>query len=176
MESARSLSVVRQGLALQKPNRFEEKLMFRRHVIAVLAASLITGASVFSLAQESQPATQGSSASSSDKQGHRKHGKQNPAERVQKLSKKLNLSSEQQAKVQGILESQQQQMQSLRQDTSLAEQDKRAKFADLRQSTANQIRAALNEDQQKKFDEMEKKHEQRIAKRHGKKNQSQSVQ
>ena len=150
--------------------------MFRRHVIAVLAASLITGASVFSLAQESQPATQGSSASSSDKQVHRKHGKQNPAERVQKLSKKLNLSSEQQTKVQGILESQQQQMQSLRQDTSLAEQDKRAKFADLRQSTANQIRAALNEDQQKKFDEMEKKHEQRIAKRHGKKNQSQSVQ
>jgi len=174
MESARSLSVVRQGLVLQKPNRFEEKLMFRRHVIAVLAASLITGASAFSVGQESQPATQGSSASSSDKQVHRKHGKQNPAERVQKLSKKLNLSSEQQTKVQGILESQQQQMQSLRQDTSLSQQDKHAKFADLRQNTSSQIRAALNADQQKKFDEMEKKHEQRMAK-HGKKNDSQSA-
>ena len=150
--------------------------MFRRHVIAVVAASLITGASVFSLGQESQPATQAPSASSSDKQGHGKHGKQDPATRVQKMSKKLNLSSDQQTKVQGILESQQQQMQSLRQDTSLSAQDRKAKAAELRQSTANQIRASLNADQQKKFDEMEKKHEQRIAKRQGKKNQSQSVQ
>ena len=148
--------------------------MFRRHVIAVVAASLISGASVFSLAQESQPPTQGSTASSSDKQGHGKHGKQDPATRVQKLSKKLNLSSDQQAKVQGILENQQQQMQSLRQDTSLSKEDKRAKVADLRQSTSSQIRALLNGDQQKKFDEMEKKHEQRMAK-HTKKSDSQSA-
>jgi protein CpxP len=148
--------------------------MFRRHVIAVVAASLITGASVLSLAQESQPATQAPSASSSDKQGHGKHGKQDPAERVQKLSKKLNLSSEQQTKVQGILESQQQQMQSLRQDTSLSAQDRKAKAADLRQSTSSQIRAVLNADQQKKFDQMEQKHKQRMAK-HTKKNDSQSM-
>ena len=148
--------------------------MFRRHVIAVVAASLIAGASAFSFGQESQPATQAPSASSSDKQGHGKHGKQDPAERVQKLSKKLNLSSEQQTKVQGILESQQQQMQSLRQDTSLSAQDRKAKAADLRQSTSSQIRAVLNADQQKKFDQMEQTHKQRMPK-HTKKNDSQSM-
>jgi hypothetical protein len=68
--------------------------------------------------------------------------------------------------VQDALQSQQSQMQSLRQDTSLSQQDRRAKMMDIHKNTDSQIRALLDSNQQKKWDEMQAKREQRMENHH----------
>lgn len=101
------------------------------------------------------------------------HRGMDPQARVQHLTKKLNLSSDQQSKVLTILQDQQKQMESLRSDTSVAQQDRRSKMMDLHKSTDEQIRAVLNPDQQTKFDKMAQKEEARMGKHHGDSNQNQ---
>lgn len=145
--------------------------MNKRFGIAFLAALFSVGTLAY--AQESQPANPDSSAAPTM---HHQHGKRggDPAKQTEHLTKQLNLNSDQQAKVKSILEDQQKQMQALRADTSMASADKRSKFMDLRQNTSSQIRALLNGDQQKKFDQMQQKREQKMA-AHRAKHSSQSL-
>lgn len=75
-------------------------------------------------------------------------------DQLQHLTKKLNLSAEQQAKLKPILEDQRKQMDQIRNDSSLSRQDRFSKMMDLRQSSDSQIKSVLNEDQQKNFDKM----------------------
>ncbi len=58
-------------------------------------------------------------------------------------------------------------MQNLRQVTSTPKEDRRAKFMEIHKNTDDQIRAALNADQQKKWDEMRSKREEHMQKHHG---------
>jgi hypothetical protein len=51
-------------------------------------------------------------------------------------------------------------MQNLRQNSSMSQQDLRAKMTDIRNTTDTQIRALLNEDQQQKWDKMQESREQ----------------
>ena len=73
------------------------------------------------------------------------------------MTKELNLSSDQQAKIKTILDDQQKQAETLRSDTSLSQQDRMTKMRDIHKSTVDQVKAVLNSDQQAKFDEMQKK-------------------
>jgi protein CpxP len=75
------------------------------------------------------------------------------------LTKQLKLTSDQQPKVLEILKSEQSQMESLRSDSS--RDDRRSKMMDLRKASNDQIRALLDSKQQKKWDEMQSRHEQR---------------
>jgi hypothetical protein len=95
--------------------------------------------------------------------GHRQA--MNPDERAQRLSKRLKLSDEQTGQVKSILSDRVQQMQSIRQDTSLQPQDRRAKMQSLRQDTDNKIRGVLNDNQKKKYDAMEQQMQQRMQHR-----------
>ena len=51
-------------------------------------------------------------------------------------------------------------MESLRQDTSQSQQDRRSKMMDIHKTSDTQIRALLDSTQQKKWDEMQAKREQ----------------
>ncbi|MGO8795807.1 MAG: hypothetical protein ACLQLC_13370 [Candidatus Sulfotelmatobacter sp.] len=84
-----------------------------------------------------------------------------PARRTEMLTKRLNLSSDQQSKVLDIYKSAQSQMESLRSDASVPQADRHAKMQEIRKNTDDQVRGVLNSDQQKKFDEMQSRHEQR---------------
>jgi len=75
-------------------------------------------------------------------------------DQVKHLTKKLNLSADQQAKLKPILEDQRKQMEAIRNDSSLAREDKFSKMQSLRQSSDTEIKGILNEDQQKNFDKM----------------------
>ena len=88
------------------------------------------------------------------------HGPPDPAQRTKELTEKLKLTSDQQTKVQDILQSEHSQMESLHQDNSLSQQDRRAKMMDIRKNSDTQIRALLDSNQQKKWDEMQAKREQ----------------
>ena len=83
------------------------------------------------------------------------HGQPPTAEqRLQRMTQQLNLTSEQQTQIKPILESESQQMQELRGNASLSQQDRMAKIQEIRQTTASQIKPILNADQQTKFEQM----------------------
>ena len=114
---------------------------------------------------------QGNTAQQGEHQGHRHHGSwggpPSADKRLAMLTKQLNLTSDQQSKVKPILEDQQKQFETLRQNSSVSPQDRHSKMADLQQSTSSQIRSVLTEDQQKKFDETQQKRRERMSKRMG---------
>jgi periplasmic protein CpxP/Spy len=137
--------------------------MFKQRLLVLVAASAISIAAPFVVAQDSPSNNQ--EPQSSQGRGGWHHGPQDPAQRSQELTKKLNLTSDQQTKVQEIFQSEQSQMQSLHQDTSIAQQDRRAKMMDIRKNADTQVRALLDSNQQKKWDEMQAKREQRMQHR-----------
>jgi periplasmic protein CpxP/Spy len=124
--------------------------MFKQSLLILLAASII---SIAASAQDAQPNNQPSAQDNGG--GHR--GQMDPAQRTQELTKKLNLTSDQQTKVQQILQSESSQMDSVRQDSSLSQQDRRGKMMDIHQATNTQIRALLDANQQKQWDAMQAK-------------------
>jgi len=86
-------------------------------------------------------------------------GHMDPAKHAAMLAKRLKLSSDQQTKVEEVFKSEQSQMESLRSDTSVSPQDRHSKMMDVRKSSNDQIRALLDPDQQKKWDEMQSRRE-----------------
>src|SRR5271157_3777404 len=68
------------------------------------------------------------------------HGQPMTADqRLQMMTKQLNLTTDQQEKIKPLLESESQQMQTLRQDSSLSREDRMTKMQQIRQSTNDQI-------------------------------------
>ncbi|MGB0030959.1 MAG: hypothetical protein WBP77_07205 [Candidatus Sulfotelmatobacter sp.] len=138
--------------------------MLKKHLLALVAAGAISIAAPFAAAQDNQSNDQ--QAPPSQENGGRHHGPPDPARRTAELTKQLNLTSDQQAKVLSVLQSERSQMESLHQDTSLSQQDRRTKMMDIRKTTDSQIRALLDANQQKKWDEMQAKREQWMQNRH----------
>ena len=132
--------------------------MLKRCAITLVLALFSVGICAYSFAQDKPAGGQEPKpANGSERRG------MNPADQTQRLTKELNLTSDQQTKVQSILEDQQKQMQALRQDTSSTPEDRRSKMMDIHKNSVSQIRAVLNDDQQKKFDEMQAKREQEMG-------------
>ena len=79
-----------------------------------------------------------------------------PAQRVENLSKQLNLTEDQKPKILVIYQDEAKQRQALRQDTSLSRQDRMEKMRAVEQSTRKQIETILTDDQKKKWEEIMK--------------------
>jgi Spy/CpxP family protein refolding chaperone len=81
---------------------------------------------------------------------------------IKHLSKKLNLTDDQQAKLKPILEDQRKQMEQIHGDSSLSREDRFSKMQALRQSADTQIKSVLTEEQQKSFDKMRAEQQDRM--------------
>jgi periplasmic protein CpxP/Spy len=136
--------------------------MLKQSLLILAAAGLISIAPLASAqdtnSQQSPPAQEN---------GGRHHGPPDPAKRTAELTKQLNLTSDQQPKVLAALQSEHSQMESLHQDSSLSQEDRRSKMMEIRKGTDDQIRGLLDPTQQKKWDEMQAKREQWMQNRHG---------
>ncbi len=139
--------------------------MYKHYLLALVAAGLIAMGTSFAAAQDNMSNDQQSSPPA--EYGHMHHHGMDPAKRTEALTKKLNLTSDQQSKVQELLQSEKTQMESLHQDSSMSPQDRHAKMMETHKSTDSQIRALLDSDQQKKWDEMQAKREEWMQHRHG---------
>ena len=111
-------------------------------VVMLLAAGL-------TFAQPSQQ----SQAPPSDKHAGMQH-EESADQHLQMLSEKLNLTDDQKAKLKPILQDQMQQMKVVREDSSLSEEQKRAKMKSVHESLHDQINAVLTPEQQTKFKQM----------------------
>lgn len=127
--------------------------MLKQFLLVLVAAGAISIAAPFAAAQDSPSQNQNNDQPPS--QEHGRHHGMDPAQRTQELTRKLKLTSDQQAKVKDALESEHSQMETLHQDSSLSQDDRRSKMMDIRKSTATQIRGLLDSNQQKKWDEMQ---------------------
>jgi septal ring factor EnvC (AmiA/AmiB activator) len=84
-------------------------------------------------------------------------------DQVKHLTKALKLSDDQQAKVRSALEDQRKQMEQVHSDASLSQNDRFSKMKEIHETTNTQIKSALSDDQQKKFDEIQQKHQERMG-------------
>ena len=100
--------------------------------------------------------------------GHGQWGRhQTPDEQVARMTKRYNLSSDQQAQIKPILADQQQQMQALRQDSSLSREDRMAKMKSIRDDSSGKISALLNDSQKQKFAQDQQRRQQQMQERGG---------
>ncbi|MFZ3342745.1 MAG: hypothetical protein WA609_04490 [Terriglobales bacterium] len=146
--------------------------MLKHSLLALTLAGLIYAAPAVAQSDaQSAPQNNTTSDQQSANGGHqwhgRGHGEMDPAKRTEMLSKKLSLTADQQTKVQDIFKSEQTQMQSLRNDSSMSREDRHSKMMDIHKASGDQVRALLDPTQQKKWDEMQSRREQREGHRHG---------
>ncbi|MGB7548415.1 MAG: hypothetical protein WBM14_11750 [Terracidiphilus sp.] len=122
--------------------------MANRLFTLTLAGALLLGTGGAALAQDNPPATQG--------QGPWGHGQRqmDPEQELQRLTKQLDLSADQQSRIKPLLVERRQKMQALFEDQSLSREDHRAKADSIRDETHGKILAVLNEEQKQKFDAM----------------------
>lgn len=87
----------------------------------------------------------------SDKPEHKREHR--PGAMMEHATKDLGLTADQEAKWKAINQQEKTALKALREDTSVAKEDKRAKAREINQGFADQRRAVLTADQVKKFDE-----------------------
>lgn len=139
--------------------------MIKKHLLILATSGALLMAASFASAQDSQ--SNEPSAPPAQEMGGHHHGPPDPAQRTAELTKRLNLTSDQQGKVQSALESERSQMQSLHQDSSLSQPDRRAKMMEIHKATDAQIRGVLDANQQTKWDEMQARRAERMQNRGG---------
>jgi protein CpxP len=92
-------------------------------------------------------------------------GHQTPDEQVARMTKRYNLSADQQAQIKPILANQQQQMQALRQDSAMSRDDKMAKMKSIHEDSSTKIQAVLNDSQKQKFAQDQARRQQQMQER-----------
>jgi periplasmic protein CpxP/Spy len=121
-----------------------------------LLALTLAGVSILTMSAVAQNDNNDQQAAPAEHRGRH----MDPAKRTEMLTKQLNLTSDQQAKVLEVFKGEQSQMESLHSDSSLSQDDRRSKMMEIRKTSNDQVRALLDPDQQKKFDTMQSEHRQ----------------
>lgn len=123
-------------------------------VTLALGGLLALGVTGLALAQDNPapPQDQGQSGP----QGGRGM-RMDPNRQLERLTRELNLTSDQQAQIKPMLFERQQKMQALFQNQSLAPEDRRTQMRTIAEGTNNSIKAILTDDQKQKFDAMQQR-------------------
>jgi protein CpxP len=116
--------------------------------VAMLAFCTMTVAAMPAFAQDS-PAPQQDQAGPQNGRGG--HGQER---QLQMLTEKLSLTPDQVTQVKAIQDDSRTQMMAVRNDSSIARPDKRAKMMDIRKASQDKIRGVLTDDQKPKYDAM----------------------
>ena len=105
-------------------------------------------------AQTSQTSQEPQNAAPEKHAGMHHHNGESADQHLQMLSEKLNLTDDQKAKLKPIFEDQMQQMKAVRDDSSLSQEQKRAKMKSIHESFQDKINAVLTPEQQAKFKQL----------------------
>ena len=95
--------------------------------------------------------------------GMGRHGGMDPDEQLAKMTKRYNLTADQQTQIKPILADNHQQMMQLHSDNSMSRDDKMAKMQSMRQDSTQKIEAILTPEQKTKFDKDQAKMQERRA-------------
>jgi Spy/CpxP family protein refolding chaperone len=117
---------------------------------ALLSAGTLLAQAPAATSNPSVDATQASPA-----QSGRPHREFDPAKAAEHMGKRLGLSSDQVAQITPLLSARRQQMEGLRADSTLAQQDRHAKAKAIIEDTNNKIEALLTDTQKQQFEQMQ---------------------
>jgi protein CpxP len=136
-----------------------------RIALSGLLATGLTLGSAAAFAQQDSPAPD----ASAQQPGPGRMGRQpmTPDEQVERMTKRYNLSADQQTQIKPIVADTQQQMMALRQDSSMSRDDKMTKMKSIREGANTKISAILNDSQKQKFAEDQQKMQERMMQRGG---------
>ena len=139
-------------------------------ISGLLAAALVlSGAAAYAQQDNStmqQPASDQAQPMAGMHEGH--HGgpeHMSPDQRLAHMTKRYNLTADQQTQIKPILTDEQQQMQALHADTSSSRQDRLSKMQTIHQDAATKISAILNDEQKQKFQQDQARMQQRMQER-----------
>ena len=123
-----------------------------------LGGLLTVGGFCAALVQDATPPPpeQNQAAPPAQGMGHRGM-RMDPDRQLERLTRELNLTTDQQTQIKPLLVERQQKMQSLFQDQSVAPEDRRTQGRTIMQGTNNSIKALLNDDQKQKFEAMQER-------------------
>lgn len=134
--------------------------MLKHSLLAFTLSALVAAASVSAFSQNPESNDQQSAPPAGQPGQGPGHHHLDPAKRAEMLTKQLKLTSDQQSKVLEISKSEQSQMENLRSDSSASQEERRSRMMEIHKTSNDQIRALLDSNQQKKWDEMQSRHEQ----------------
>ena len=114
-------------------------------------------------------AQQGSPDASAQQPGPGHMGRQpmTPDEQVARMTKRYDLSADQQTQIKPIVADTQQQMMALRQDSSMSRDDKMAKMQTIREGANTKISAILNDSQKQKFAQDQQRRQEHMQEQQG---------
>jgi periplasmic protein CpxP/Spy len=137
-----------------------------RIALSGLLATGLTLGTAAAFAQQDTPATPDASAPQAGG-GRMGRMQMSPDDRLAQMTKRYNLSADQQTQIKPILADSQQQMMALRSDSSLSREDKMTKMMSIREASNTKISAILNDSQKQKFTEDQQKMQERMQQRGG---------
>ena len=134
-----------------------------------LSGLLATGLTLFTAAAFAQQDNSAPPPAQQGGNGGGRMGRQqmDPDQQVARMTKRYNLSADQQAQIKPILVNQQQQMQALHGDSSLSQDDRMAKMKGIREDSSTKIQAILNDTQKKQYAEDQQRMQERMQERGG---------
>jgi Spy/CpxP family protein refolding chaperone len=94
-------------------------------------------------------------------------GRMNSERQLERMTKQLNLSPDQVTQIKAINEDTRKQSMAVRDDSTIAQADKRDKMMDIHKASQDKIRAVLNDEQKTKYDDMMAKMRERMGNRGG---------
>ena len=122
-------------------------------LIGTFTLSALLGLAGSALAQEHQAAT-GSTPDNSVQHQHAQR-RMDPQKQLEHMAKKLNLSADQKSQLLPILTARRDQVEGLRNDSSLSREDRHARMQSIHGDSESKIRAVLTDDQKQTYDQMQ---------------------
>ncbi len=120
----------------------------------ILLGTLLSATTMFAQAPDAAQAPAATAPQAAPSQPGNQHRNFDPSQFAARLGQRLNLTSDQVAGITPILTARQQQMQTLRADASLTEQDRHSKAHAIMQDTNTKIEALLTDPQKQQFEQM----------------------
>ena len=142
-------------------NRFQFHQSMMRAATLALSAALVCSVPVFAQdntapppppSQDNAPPPPDNAAPPPPPRG--RMGRMGGEGQLKRMTQELNLSADQVSQIKAINEDTRKQAMSVRDDSSIAQADKRGKMMDIRKASQGKIRAVLNDDQKTKYDAM----------------------
>jgi protein CpxP len=127
--------------------------MNRTTKATIILGALLSASVMFAQAPDSNQAP-AAAPQATQGQPANQHRNFDPSQFAAHLGKRLGLTTDQVAQITPILTARQQQMQTLRADTSLSVQDRHTKAHAIMQDTNSKIEALLNDQQKQQFEQM----------------------
>jgi protein CpxP len=138
----------------------EEKTKMRANFYSLTLATLLaTGLAV--------AAPQDQDHAAAPEAGQAAHRQPDPERQIKMLSKRLNLTTDQQQQIRPILTDRQQQFENIRNDNSLSPSDRRAKMKTVRDDSDAKIKAVLTDSQKQTYEQMQQQMRERMQQHRG---------